>query len=191
MTTLNRGTSSYRDCCLWNICPAFPSPSDCKGSQKMKPSVMAHFQGFTNRSVAGHGIMIQERAEHPQLFAGHWGWQWLQGSWDPMGGGRNACPGLWFLWGMGTGPQPPNPQVIWYGLTFLPASLATSFLAKLEKRGWKGPQGVCSPATSPCRAKSLHPAPDMLAQPDLNPFWGPSISQCCLFVGLPIPPTVV
>lgn len=93
MTTPNRGTSSYRDCCLCNICPAFPSPSDCKGSQKMKPSVMAHFQGFTNRSVAGHGIMIQERAEHPQLLAGHWGWQWLQGSWDPMGGRRNGTRG--------------------------------------------------------------------------------------------------
>lgn len=189
MTTLNRGTSSYRDCCLWNICPAFPSPSDCKGSQKMKPSVMAHFQGFTNRSVAGHGIMIQERAEHPQLFAGHWGWQWLQGSWDPMGEEEMLA------WGSGSSGEwelvHSHQTHRWFGtaLPFCQQVLPQASLLNL--RGWKGPQGVCSPATSPCRAKSLHPAPEMLAQPDLNPFWGLSVSQCSLFVGLPIPPTVV
>lgn len=51
----------------------------------------------------------------------------------------------------------------------LPASLATSFLAKLQKRGWKGPQRVCSPATS-CRANSIHAASEMLTQPDLSAF---------------------
>lgn len=156
MTTLNRGTRSYRDCCLRNICSAFPSPSDCKGSQKMKPSVMAHFQGFTNRSVAGHRIMLQERVEHPQPFAGHWGWQWLRGSWGPLGEKETRCPGLWLFWGMRTGPQPPNPQVIWCSLTFCQQVLPQASLLNCRKEVGRDLRG--------CAAQPLlvGPTPSML-----------------------------
>lgn len=46
----------------------------------MKPSVVAHFQAFMDRSVTGHQIILREKAGHPQLFPVHKSSQLLQGS---------------------------------------------------------------------------------------------------------------
>lgn len=123
----------------------FASPSDGKGSQKMKPSVMAHFQAFMDRSVAGHWVTLREKAGHPQLLAV------TAGQLGPAGlrcaGETTHCPGwallrLQLLRGTGTGQrQPPNDVVH-------PHLPSTSFPEKVEKRGWKRSQGSFSPALS-------------------------------------------
>lgn len=126
----------------------FASPSDCNRSQNMKPSVMAHFQIFMDRSVAGHWIILREKAGLPQLFTVHKGSQWLQSRRGLAGlrraGGGHALSLAECTWDFSSLGQwelvKGDPW--WY-------SMASLFLSKSYRL--KGTSGGCSAQASPLR----------------------------------------